>query len=178
MKRYISLLRGINVGGKRKILMADLKALYTEMGFKNCVSYIQSGNVIFETQEHSNQELAKSIQEAISKKYGFDVPVIVRTKDEWEQSIKANPYAENCDTASLHLTFLSEVPNAELIKVAKDKDFSPDEFQIINHDVFLHIPGKYHQTKISNQFFEKNLKVSATTRNWKTVMKLWELAEQ
>jgi len=65
-----------------------------------------------------------------------------------------------------------------LLDIAKDKDFSPDEFQIIGHDSFLHIPGKYHQTKISNQFFEKHLKVSATTRNWKTVMKLMELAEQ
>jgi len=108
--KYISLLRGINVGGKRKILMADLKEIYADLGFLNCISYIQSGNVIFEYQEQSNRELANKIQEAISKKYGFDVPVIVRTSDEWKQSIKANPFADNCDVASLHLTFLSEVP--------------------------------------------------------------------
>ena len=79
MNRYISLLRGINVGGERKILMKDLKMLYEQLGFSNVISYIQSGNVIFETERTNKKEIAQQIKLAIYKTFGFDVPVISRT---------------------------------------------------------------------------------------------------
>jgi uncharacterized protein (DUF1697 family) len=176
--KYISVLRGINVGGKRKILMADLKELYADLGFTNCISYIQSGNVIFDYSDSSNSELASRIQNAITEKYGFDVPVIVRTSKEWEQSVQANPYTDSHEKENLCLTFLNETPKAELTAVISELNFEPDSFQIINKNVFIYCPGKYHQTKLSNQFFESKLKVKATTRNWNTVLKLLELSAE
>lgn len=176
--KYISVLRGINVGGKRKILMADLKKMYAELGFENCISYIQSGNLIFESTKLSNTELGSKIEDAIAEKFGFTVPVIVRTSDEWEQSVQANPYADSHEKESLCLTFLNETPKAELTAVISELNFEPDSFQIIDKDVFIYCPGKYHQTKLSNQFFESKLKVKATTRNWNTVLKLLELSAE
>lgn len=174
--KYISVLRGINVGGKRKILMADLKELYADLGFTNCISYIQSGNIIFDYLNSQNTELATLIQNSIAKKYGFDVPVIVRKRKEWEQSVRANPYTNSHEKESLYLTFLNETPKEELLEIIGKLNFEPDWFQVINKDVFIYCPGSYHKTKLSNQFFESKLKVKATTRNWKTVLKLLELS--
>jgi len=176
--RYISVLRGINVGGKRKILMADLKKLYSELGFENCISYIQSGNVIFEYQNVSNSILEAKLEDAILEKYGFEVPVIVRTQNEWEQSALSNPYTDSYENKCLYLTFLSEIPKIELGEAISELSFEPDRFQIIDKDVFIYCPGPYHKTKLSNQFFESKLKVKATTRNWNTVLKLLELIKQ
>ncbi len=176
--KYISVLRGINVGGKRKILMADLKELYSELGFTNCISYIQSGNVIFDYSDSRNSELAILIQNAITVKYGFEVPVIVRKQNEWEQSVQTNPYTDTHEKESLCLTFLDATPKVELTKAINELNFEPDRFQIIDKDVFIYCPGPYHKTKLSNQFFESKLKVKATTRNWNTVLKLLELSEK
>lgn len=177
MTKYISLLRGINVGGKRKILMADSKELYSKLGYSNCISYIQSGNVIFESKEESTNDLASKIEETIKNEYGFDVPVIVKTRTELEKAVQDNPYAETKEIESLCLSFLNRTPDTELVGKISNLNFSPDEFQIANQNVFIFCPGPYHKTKLSNQFFESKLKVRATTRNWKTVLKLMKLSE-
>lgn len=185
MQKYISILRGINVGGKRKILMADLKALYEALGFKNPVTYIQSGNVIFETKakaknlsaEQAGNALTEKIKKAISEKYGFDVPVIIRSVPEIQEIIKQNPFAKpDVDIKSLHLTFLGENPSEENLEKIKTYDYSPDQFEIIGNNAFVFCSTGYSKSKLTNQFFEKKLKVSATTRNWKTVNKLLTLA--
>ncbi|MDM8160931.1 DUF1697 domain-containing protein [Labilibaculum sp. K2S] len=176
--KYISVLRGINVGGKRKILMADLKKLYSELGFTDCISYIQSGNVIFEYQNVSNSILEAKLEDAILEKYGFEVPVIVRTQSEWEQSVLSNPYTDSYEKESLFITFLNETPKAELSEALSEFNFEPDRFQIIDKDVFIYCLGQYHKTKLSNQFFESKLKVKATTRNWNTALKLLELSAE
>ncbi len=175
--KYISLLRGINVGGKRRILMADLKDLYSNLGFSNCISYIQSGNVIFEHSEQSTSELANKIEDAVKKEYGFDVPVIVMRTDALKEAIQTNPYTETKPIESICLTFLNQKPEADLVDKISNLNFSPDEFQIRNQNVFIFCTGPYHKTKLSNQFFESKLKVRSTTRNWKTVLKLLELSE-
>lgn len=174
--KYVSVLRGINVGGKRKVLMADLKNLYAELGFTNCISHIQSGNIIFDYPNSSNSELAISIQNAITEKYGFEVPVIVRKRNEWEQSVQSNPYADSHEKENLYLTFLNETPKSELTEALNKLNFEADRFQIVDKDVFIYCPGKYHKTKLSNHFFESKLKVKATTRNWNTILKLLELS--
>ncbi len=179
MTKYISILRGINVGGKRKILMADLRELYKSLGFENIVTYIQSGNVIFESKKkNANNTFTKKIKEAIFEKYGFDVPVIIRSVEEIKNILKKNPFLkkEGVQIENLCVTFLSEVPSEENLEKIKTYDYSPDLFQIIEDNTFLFIEGKYHKSKLTNNFFEKKLKVSATTRNWKTVLKLLELS--
>jgi len=179
MTKHISILRGINVGGKRKILMADLKSLYSKLGYKNVISYIQSGNVIFDAKETDHQKIEAKIYKAINKAYGFEVPVVVRSVEEIKHAVANNPFAKNkTETESLHLTFLKEIPSTENLEKIATYDYSPDKFKIIDKDVFLICSGKYHKSKLTNNFFEKKLKVAATTRNWKTVNKLLELSQE
>lgn len=180
MDKRIALLRGINVGGKRKIRMTDLTALFESLGFTNIVSYIQSGNIIFNTPKKiSHTEVSNQLAKAIFHKFGFEVPVIVLSANDLEQAFARNPfYKENeSDLTNLHLTFLKEVPSNENLQVLQSYNYEPDKFKILDKNVFLFCTGKYHLSKLSNTFFEKKLKVPATTRNWKTVIKLMELSQ-
>lgn len=179
MSKYVAILRGINVGKGRKVLMTDLKNLLAKLGLKNIQTYIQSGNVMFDLrQPESLVVLEDGLNQAISGAFGFDIPVIIRTAREMEESVANNPFLkeDGADIDKLHLTFLKDVPAPELLKKIKEFQFSPDQFEIIGKDVFVHCPNGYGQTKITNDFFEKKLKVQATTRNWKTVQKLHELS--
>lgn len=181
MQAFISILRGINVSGQKKILMADLKALYESLHFKEVATYIQSGNVVFKSDSKlSDTQLAQKIEKSIRAKYNFEVPVIIRSIEEWEKAISQNPFTKekNIDLKKLHITFLSEVPASENVESIKSTDFLPDKFIIKEKEIFLHIPESYGETKLSNNFFEKKLKVNATTRNWNTVNKLFEMASQ
>lgn len=178
MEKKIAILRGINVGGKRKILMADLRSLLEGLGFSDVSTYIQSGNAFFSSQTKSTDlEIADEIQKAILEKYGFEVPVIVRTAKSIANAIKNNPFYEDesTDISKLHLTFLKEKPSDENRLKTETYNYEPDKFIISGSDTFIYCEGKYHKSKLTNNFFEKKLKVSATTRNWKTVLKLLEL---
>lgn len=179
MNTKIAILRGINVGGKRKILMADLKELADTLGYRNIQTYIQSGNLIFELDEKiENKEIAKNIELAIEKKFGLEVPVIVLSKDDIESAIAKNPfYKADADINKLHLTFLNEFPEKDKQEIAESFDFAPDKFKIIGQNAFVYCEDSYHKSKLTNDFFEKKLDVKATTRNWKTVLKLWELSK-
>ena len=179
MQTFISILRGINVSGQKKILMADLKMLYEKLKFKDVTTYIQSGNVIFRSNEKlSDVEFAKKIEGAIYEKYVFEVPVIIRSEDEMKKIIAANAFLKekNIDFKKMHVTFLSNIPDNGNVESIEKMDFSPDKFIISGKEVYLYVPNGYGETKISNTFFEKKFKVKATTRNWNTVNKLLELA--
>ncbi len=168
------------MGGRRKILMADLRLLFENLGFSDITTYIQSGNVIFKTKSKSaDLKLASKIEKAISDQYEFSVPVIVRSAKEIKASVKANPFykKKDADITTLHLTFLKEKPTEENRQNTESYNYEPDQFVIKEKDVFVFCNGKYHQSKLTNNFFEKKLKVTATTRNWKTVLKLLELSE-
>lgn len=181
MQAFISILRGINVSGQKKILMTDLKSLYQSLKFSDVNTYIQSGNVSFKTNEKlSDVQLAQKIEKAIYKKYAFEVPIIIRNKDEMKKITSSNPFLKekDIDKKKLHVTFLSQIPgNAEIDSLAKI-DYSPDRFIISGKEIYLHIPESYGETKLSNSFFEKKLKVKATTRNWNTVNQLLEMVLQ
>lgn len=177
MQRKIGLLRGINVGGKRKILMADLKAMCEKMGLKNVNTYIQSGNLIFNS-DRKNAELENALENAIAEEFGFEVPVTVRSEKELENSISNNPFFEKTtDLKRLHLTFLKKEPIRENLEKTLTYSYEPDLFKIEDKDVFIFCAGKYHESKLTNNFFEKQLNVGATTRNWKTILKLSELCK-
>jgi len=177
MNIRIAILRGINVGGKRKILMADLKSMCEKLGLKNVETYIQSGNLIFNS-DRQNSELENDLEKAITEKFGFDVPVIVRTEKELETSINNNLFFDkDADVKQLHLTFLKEKPSKENIDKTRTYNYEPDKFKIADKDIFIFCSGKYHESKLTNNFFERQLKVGATTRNWKTVLKLSELSK-
>lgn len=173
--KYIALLRGINVGGKRKVKMADLQAMCTKIGLQEVQTYIQSGNVIFENAEEDTSVLEKALQEQIMATFGFEVPVMVMTQAYLQEVADNNPFLklkEDLDTKLLHVTFLAEKPAEDLIQVLREKDYGTDEFEVIKNRVYLYFPNGYGRTKLTNTVFEKKLQVAATTRNWKTVGKL------
>ena len=178
MHTYISMLRGINVGGSKKILMKDLILLYESLGFKKVRTYVQSGNVIFDDSEKNTGKLEVKIEKKIKIAYGDDVKVIIRTTEDLQKVLMGNPFLKRkgIDMIRLYLTFLSSLPAKSSIDGMKNISYLPDEFSIIGREVFIYAPGGYGETKISNNFFEKKLGVAATTRNWNSVNKLFEMA--
>jgi uncharacterized protein (DUF1697 family) len=176
MTTYISLLRGINVSGQKKINMNELRKLYESLNFKNVRTYIQSGNVIFSYPNTIVSRLINIIKQTIKNTFGFDVSIIIRTKDDFQKLIKNIPFA-NKDISKRHVTFLSDTPHQlpiDDINSIKDKS---EEFFISGKEIYLFCPNGYGRSKLSNNFFERTLKLSATTRNWKTVVKLLEVAK-
>lgn len=178
MPIYIAILRGINVSGHNKIPMADLKKLFEELKCDNIRTYIQSGNVIFEHTKSTDKALIKKIEKGISDKFGFDVPVLVITAGELEKVIKNNPFIKEKDieTDKLHVTFLAEPPAKANIDKANSYNFEPDRFSIDEKAAYVYCPNGYGNTKLNNTFFESKLKVTATTRNWRTVNELVRIA--
>lgn len=177
MQTIISILRGINLGSHNKIPMPELKALYEKAGFKNVTTYIQSGNVMFSADKEKIETLPDKIQEFIFKKYKFQVPVIVRTLDEMQALVKANPMVKDKDIEKLHVTFLSDIPQKEHLEKIKTYKYPPDEYTIIGKEIYVFCPNGYGNTKLSNNFFESKLKVTATTRNWRTVNELLRMGK-
>jgi len=177
MKKFVALLRGINVSGQKQIKMPELKSLFENIGFQNVATYIQSGNVIFSAKEKSNKKLEDKISSAIKSKLGFDVQVIVVTAEEIEYVFQINPFLKKKkESERLYVTFLSENPLAENIKKLHAVDYSPEEYIIDGRYIYLFAPNGYGKAKLNNNFIENKLKVFGTTRNWKTVNKLLELS--
>lgn len=178
-KRYVSFLRGINVSGHKKVIMTDLIALFESLDFTNVKTYIQSGNVVFETDKKwTNTKLAKFIETKIAEQYNFDVPIIIRNLEELNNVILSNPYQDDKDVDSdkLYVTFLANNPNPTNLENLDNLNFLPDRFEIVNKEIYIDCVS-YGNTKLSNNFFENKLKVLATTRNWNTINKMIELVD-
>jgi len=178
MITYIAILRGINVGGKRLIKMDALKAMCSRMGFQNIQTYIQSGNLIFQYQKQDPIQLSKKIEQEIAEHFLFDVPVIVLELEELDLLIDNNPFGADTikNTDFFHVTFLSDVPDVDLINVMTEVGYQDDEFYHVHKAIYLYCPNGYSNSKLTNGFIEKKLKVTATTRNWKTTKELQRIA--
>ena len=174
MTTYISLLRGINVGGQKMIKMDALQKLYELMGFQGVTTYLQSGNVVFKANNFSIQALEQKISEEIQKSFSFVVPIIVLSIDKLQQIISNNPFANdaNKDVSFLHVTFLASQPIGIDYKMIEDKKQNGEEICLTHIAVYLYCPNGYGRTKLTNNLLENKLKVGATTRNWKTVNEL------
>lgn len=172
MKKYIILLRGINVSGKNKLPMAELRDLLNDLGFKNVQTYIQSGNVILES-DKSKSEICKIINKRIIDKFGFDVPVIARTIPDLKKAIANYPFSTD-NTKIVAFVFLNRKVYETKIDV---KDSSNDKYLIDNDMVYIYCETGFAKTKLSNNLFERKLNVRATTRNYNTTLKLLELAK-
>lgn len=176
--KYISLLRGINVSGKNKIKMDELKSLYEHIGFEDVSTYIQSGNVIFTTDIKNKNELCKTIEVAIKEKYKFHVPVVLRTKSEILNIIKSCPFGsvdiEN-EGSKILVTLLSSLPAKDSLENITKFVADTEKLVLKDKEVYLYCPNGYGKSKLSNNFLEKKLGVSATTRNWKSLCKISDL---
>jgi uncharacterized protein (DUF1697 family) len=179
MNTYIAILRGINVLGHAVIRMQDLKNRLDELGFQNVTTYIQSGNIIFEFGMTDQNELAGMIHNHIRLNFDLNVQVLVKNVYEMSVALENNPFVntrnENID--KLHVTFFNKVPDPEWVHRIMQLEYLPDEFAIVKNLAYVFCPNGYGRTKFNNQFFESKLKVSATTRNWKTVNKLVVLSQ-
>jgi uncharacterized protein (DUF1697 family) len=177
--KYIFLLKAINVGGHRKILMADLKKIYEQLGFTAVRTYIQSGNVVCEGGAVKGEEAAQRIETAILARYGFEVPVVVRTKAELENALAQNPYAkdENIDLDKVAIMFLEAPPLPHTMSAFEMGKYAPDSFALVGREIYVHCPSGFGETKLTNTLLEKKLGVVGTGRNRKTVAKLIEMAQ-
>ncbi|HMI06416.1 MAG TPA: DUF1697 domain-containing protein [Flavobacterium sp.] len=178
MKTYIALLRGINVSGHKLIKMEKLREVLKELELEHISTYIQSGNVLFQSKISGSKKLEKMISDLIYKHFGFDVAVIVLTPEELKTTVKNNPFSkENIELPQPYIAFLSTIPVFSDIEVLKATDFQNDRFVVMDNKMYLHYADGAGSTKLSNAIIEKKLKLTSTARNWKTVLKLIELSE-
>lgn len=180
MPAYIAMLRGINVSGQKVIKMDHLRELCTGLGFRNVETYVQSGNIVFQTQTENPAAVSKRIGETIHHSFGFDTPVIIRDSEQMRNVIANNPFLreKDIDLSKLHVTFLSETTQKDSLKNLEALSPGPDRFYAAPHEIYLYCPGGYGRTKLSNNAVEKALSVRATTRNWKTANTLFEMVSK
>ena len=178
MKKYVALLRGINVSGQKKIKMAELREQLKSCGFENIESYIQSGNILFYSVESDKTNLQKLISGQIKSDYGFEVETLVVDPAQLKEWTENNPFIKrgDCDLSKVYYTMLKEDPSADRLKILNDVSYPPEEFIISGRMVYLYSPERAGRAKLSNNFIESKLKVPATTRNHKTMLKLYEMA--
>jgi uncharacterized protein (DUF1697 family) len=180
MIQYISLLRGINVSGKNIIKMSALLEMYVNLGFINVKTYIQSGNLIFQTNERDISSIEKRISEEILKTFSLNISVLVIESKLLKKNFDENPYLNQMNTAidKLYMLFLSEQASEVMLNKINAALYLPDEFKVKDKVIYLYCPSSYGNTKLNNSFFEQKLKIKATARNLKTVKALIELSEQ
>jgi uncharacterized protein (DUF1697 family) len=177
MIKYLALLRGINVSGHNMIKMDALKKMLENMGFQNVETYIQSGNVFFESEEENAAGIGFKIKQEISKVFGYDVPVIMVSKTDLELCFKNNPYLKEkeCDIKKLYVAFISKELTAAAINDLKISNFKPDEAAIDSNRIYIKYAIGAGKTNLDQKYIEKKLNVVATIRNWNTVTKLLEM---
>ena len=179
MYTSIVLLHGINVNGQKIVPMEKLRALCEDLGLTGVTTYIQSGNVVCQCAKVPPYVLEKKIRAAIRDTFGFSVPVIVKTKEEWGEIISENPFVgkRGIDESLLHVTVLSDTPSRSAVDEIMAGEYGGDECIFSGKVAYLYCPNGYGKTRLSNTFFEKKTGLIATTRNWKTVLRLRELVD-
>ena len=177
MKRYIVLLRGINVGGHRPVAMADLRAVLTDRGYEDVRTHLQSGNVVLSSGE-SAEQTRRAIEDALAATFGDGIEVFVRTRKELADVLEGDPLRAVADNPSRYVVmFLSGTPDASALKAAKAADAGDEQFIAVGRVIYLWCPDGLHNAKLAKLLSERRLGVSATARNWNTVAKLLELAD-
>ena len=174
---YVFLLRGINVGGRNKLLMRELAAMFVEAGCEDVRTYIQSGNVVFRADPSFAVGLSARITTAIAASHGYQIPVVIRTAADLARVVRGNPLlADGADPTKLYVGFLAEAPDPA--KVARlDPDRSPpDAFVVRGDEVYLHFPNGVARSKLTNNYLDRTLGTVSTIRNWRTVCRLHEMA--
>ncbi|GGG40228.1 DUF1697 domain-containing protein [Bizionia arctica] len=170
MKTHIALLKGINVGGHKKVPMADLRQLLEKAGFEKVQTYIQSGNVIFQSSEKANT-IENKIQKAILAQFGFEVFVQVKKRQDLERIFNDSPFSEEKKKAS-YFMMLHETSTGDLVKVASEKVYEGEEYQIINDCIYFYCEKGFGKAKFNATIFERKLNTFATARNYNTMVKL------
>ena len=192
MASHVALLRGINVGGRNKVPMADLRQVVASLGHTGVSTYIQSGNVLFSTADTDSAKLAAALESAIEDRFGIWSSVVVLSRDELAQVLAANPYPDEPNPKMVHVVFLSAEPPADLLmrisaaESAVRAKGSRDTVQATGRALFLHTPDGFGTSELAQTVFKiisppaksKKHGLAATARNWATATKLLSLCEQ
>jgi uncharacterized protein (DUF1697 family) len=178
MSAIISLLRGINLGGHRKIKMDELRILYETLGLEEPKTFIQSGNVVFRSKERNLTRLAKRIEEAIERKFGFRADVILRTASEMKEVVRKNPFAKRRDIvpSKLLVTFLANNLPTEVQEKLGKIEADPEEVRTERREIYIYFPDGMGRSKLT-PVIGRILQNTGTGRNWNTVIKLLEMAK-
>ena len=175
--KYVAFLRGINVGGKNKIKMENLREVFSALGFENVKTYINSGNVIFETAKTSDKKLAEKIENAIEKQFGLQIKTMVRSVSEIENIIKNNPFdGEFENEKDLHVFFLDEELPEDKRELLLEQNNEKEKISVCRREIFYLKLLDFSDSLMGKDYIGKKLKVSATARNWRTVNKVLEAA--
>lgn len=174
---YVALLRGINVGGRNKLPMRELAAMFVGMGCDDVRTYIQSGNVVFRASPELADGLPTWITAEIAASHGIQIPVVMRTASDFERIVCDNPFlAAGADPAKLHVGFLADTPVPACVRRLDPDRSPPDAFEVQGREVYLHFPTGVARSKLDNAYFDRTLNTVCTIRNWRTVRRLQEMA--
>ncbi len=171
----VALLRGVNVGGRNILPMKELVAAMGLLGLDGAKTYIQSGNIVFRaTRAHGTEsELRVKLEGCIEETFGLRVPVVLRTARELAEVVASNPFfARGANEEALHVAFLAVLPTASAVATLDSLRSPPDEFVVHKREIFVHCPGGLGKTKLTNAYFDRQLKTTSTVRNWRTVKTL------
>ena len=173
--KYVAFLRGINVGGKNKVKMETLREVFSSLGFENVKTYINSGNIIFETKKTDDKKLAAKIEKAIEKEFDLQVKTIVRSISEIEEIVKNNPFDGQFENdKDLHVFFLDEEMPEEKRDILLSNNNENEMFYVRGREIFCLLRVSVLESLMGKDYIAKKLKVSATARNWRTVNKILE----
>lgn len=172
---FIALLRGINVGGRTRIPMADLRAVCTGLGWRDVQTYIQSGNVIFNA-EGDAPALETILEQALERRFGMRIPVMVRSAARWQEYVRSNAFPEASQRqANLVMLALSKAPpQAGAVERIRERA-TVEEVQLVDDALWIHYAGGSGRSKLTPTLLDKSVGSPVTTRNWRTVMKLEQL---
>lgn len=175
MKTYIALLKGINVGGHKKVPMVELRELLLKSGFKNVQTYIQSGNVILDSSEKNILNIEGIIKKAMVDHFQFEVSILVKTRHDLKRIFDDSPFEEDKKKAS-YFMMLHDEPKEELVNKASEKIYEGEEYWIIKDCIYYYNEKGFGQAKFNVNFFERKLNTFATARNYNTMVKLLSLS--
>ena len=180
MTTFVSLFRGINVGGHQMVRMDALKELYASLGFKDIVTYIQSGNIVFTSEDADLSQLPRLIEDGFAQKFGFHAKVMVRTSDELKDIVDNNPFQNQPMKESkwVVVMFLATRPDSRAQEDLQKTYVGLEEFCVIGQEVYIYYPNGIGRSKLSNTFLEKKLKTAGTGRNWNTILQLQKLIQR
>ena len=173
---YAALLRGINVGGKNKLPMKDLCAMFVDLGCTDVRNYIQSGNILFTAAPSLASDVPALITRAIADRFGLAVPVVLRSAAELREAAAHNPFLEVEGSSDwLAVGFLAAPPTPERVKTLDPHRSPPDAFALCGREIYLRCPNGLGLTKLNTNYFDAKLKTVSTFRNWRTVLTLIDM---
>jgi uncharacterized protein (DUF1697 family) len=175
---YVALLRGINVGGKHKLPMKELVEVCSATQCSNVRTYIQSGNVVFTAPVNVAKGLALTLAKNIEERFGFPVPVVLRSHEQLAQVARSNPFLKaGKPESTLHVLFLADEPTAEAIAKLDPNRSPADQFRVFGSEIYMHFPNGMGNSKLTSAYFDSRLATVGTARNWATVLKLVEMSQ-